>query len=312
MANEPLSEQKSAHRLAFEHYLRTGEQLTTVQWLARYESKFNQNHDERGRFTFSNQGVAMGQGAAGGRTARQRQPGTVNRGVPQSKPANRNAPRPSPSPRQHDIGALSAKYESSGDPGTISSGRNDPGGVSYGTHQLSSRGKMVDAFIASPMAARWSVRFRNLRPATPAFDQQWRAIASSEPTAFEEAQRAFLGRENYNRVVNGVAREAGVNLNGAANAVRQVTWSVAVQHGGAKDILSTAVQRTDRALRRTDPRYQRTLIENIYDERIAYTERVRQRRLSEGKIDEARGLENVIRNRFPSERSDALKLFDGR
>lgn len=81
---------------------------------------------------------------------------------------------------------------------------------------------MVDAFIASPMAARWLPRFRNLRPATPEFDAQWRAVAATETAAFGAAQNAFLGRENYKRTVKSVALDTGVNLNGATNAVRQV------------------------------------------------------------------------------------------
>lgn len=44
-------EHKSAHRLAFDHYLRTGRRLTTAQWLERTERKFNPYHDELGRFT---------------------------------------------------------------------------------------------------------------------------------------------------------------------------------------------------------------------------------------------------------------------
>ena len=49
-----LPESKSVHRLAFEHYLRTGERLTSRQWRARHEQKFNPYHDQRGRFTTVN------------------------------------------------------------------------------------------------------------------------------------------------------------------------------------------------------------------------------------------------------------------
>ena len=49
-------EQKSADRLAFEHYLRTGQRFTAAEWSER-EQKYNHNHDELGRFTFSNAGI---------------------------------------------------------------------------------------------------------------------------------------------------------------------------------------------------------------------------------------------------------------
>ncbi|MBW8754446.1 MAG: hypothetical protein JF595_09885 [Sphingomonadales bacterium] len=52
------SEQKSADRLAFEYYLRTGRRLTASEWLAE-ERKFNPYHDpDDGRFTFTPDGSA--------------------------------------------------------------------------------------------------------------------------------------------------------------------------------------------------------------------------------------------------------------
>ena len=50
-------EHKSADGMAFEHYLRSGERLTTNEWLARQQRKFNPYHDELGRFTFATGGV---------------------------------------------------------------------------------------------------------------------------------------------------------------------------------------------------------------------------------------------------------------
>ena len=45
-------QERSAHYMAWMHYARTGEQLSTGQWEAQQEQKYNQNHDERGRFTY--------------------------------------------------------------------------------------------------------------------------------------------------------------------------------------------------------------------------------------------------------------------
>jgi len=45
------------------------------------------------------------------------------------------------------LGDLSAKYESSGDPGSVSSGYQDPGGKSYGAYQLSSNAKSLHCSI---------------------------------------------------------------------------------------------------------------------------------------------------------------------
>jgi hypothetical protein len=43
------TEEKSSNYLAFMHYMRTGERLTSAQ----YEQKYNHNHDELGKFTYA-------------------------------------------------------------------------------------------------------------------------------------------------------------------------------------------------------------------------------------------------------------------
>ena len=45
------------------------------------------------------------------------------------------------------LGDLSKKYESNGDPGTISSGYGDAGGKSYGMYQFSSTMGVVDNYV---------------------------------------------------------------------------------------------------------------------------------------------------------------------
>jgi hypothetical protein len=96
MAENSLRETKSAHRLAFDHYLRTGQRLTTAEWTARQERKFNPYHDEIGRFT-SPPGVTVSWGRqtrpSGLRTDPERQARSINarsvegpRKLPRSRP----------------------------------------------------------------------------------------------------------------------------------------------------------------------------------------------------------------------------------
>ncbi len=89
-----LTESKSANRLAFEHYLRTGERLTSRQWRARYEQKFNPYHDRLGRFTTAS-GATATAGYAGARIqaarataapSRQARQEQVTRPVPDQRP----------------------------------------------------------------------------------------------------------------------------------------------------------------------------------------------------------------------------------
>lgn len=83
-----VNEEKSTDRVAFMHYLRTGERLTAAQ----YEQKFNQNHDELGRFTYAwNNTSGRGGGSNGSKLPRSAASGTAQRRTttptrPQSKP----------------------------------------------------------------------------------------------------------------------------------------------------------------------------------------------------------------------------------
>jgi hypothetical protein len=306
------SEHKTLEHLNFELYLRTGLRLSPAALQALAEQKFNPYRDpDDGRFTFGQ----------GGRSLPPRHERTNMGMIPKFGPARPSArqkpqtPRPHPSParraKRGDPGALSAKYESggSGDPGAVSSGANDPGGVSYGKHQYSSKTGTTAKFVASPEARRWANDFQGLTPGTPQFSAKWRQVASRDPAALGAAQDAYTYRTHYDAAVNGVLRSTGLNLDGGSEAIRQVAYSVAVQHGGAAIILRDSITRTDKRLRRSDHEYQAALINAIYDRRIEYVRRVRDQALAEKRPADARGLNNSIVNRYPNERVDALRLL---
>lgn len=106
MSASHLTEQKSADRLAFEHYLRTGERLTSRQWRSRYEQKFNPYHDRLGRFTTAS-GATAKAGYAGARIqaarataapSRQARQEQVTRPVPDQRPLEASPGRHAGSP----------------------------------------------------------------------------------------------------------------------------------------------------------------------------------------------------------------------
>jgi hypothetical protein len=303
---------KSAEIERFGIYLRYGIRLPEED--DEQESKFNPYHDpDDGRFTFAPGGTLPPRNRSSdavGMTARvQRQmaaAGPAYRGPMRGQPRQQSQPPA----RSRYPSALSAKYESGdrGDPGAISSVPGDPGGRSYGSHQLASRSKMVDAFVASPEASRWAVDFRGLKPVTPQFDAKWKQIAVRDPAAFGAAQENFVGRTNYDPVVRSVVGATGLNLDGASEAVRQATYSTAIQHAGARDILKDAVQQADGQSKRSDPSYQRLLVTAIYDQRATYVARLRNAARGKGNMQGARVFDRLILNRYPNERADALRL----
>lgn len=209
----------------------------------------------------------------------------------------------------HRLGSLSEVYESGNrGPGTVSGGTNDPGGVSYGVYQLASRTGTLASFMRNE-GARWAGEFQGLAPGSAAFSNAWRAVAAREPAAFREAQHAFIERTHYQPAVDAVQARHGIDLNSRHDAVRDAVWSVSVQHGGAATILNRAVAATDAQLSRTDPGYDRALVNNIYAQRTDYVLNVANNnpRLSAG---ERAQLISVTRNRYPAELRDALRMID--
>jgi murein DD-endopeptidase MepM/ murein hydrolase activator NlpD len=207
-----------------------------------------------------------------------------------------------------EIGGLSARYESGGrGVGTISGGVSDPGGVSYGIHQLSSAKGTARAFVRSAEGAPYAARFAGKAVGSPEFNATWRAIAREDPRGFERAQHQFIERTHYQPALNNVADRTGLDLNSRADGVREAVWSVSVQHAGAATILNDAVARTDRQFARTDARYDRALINNIYDRRTEYVLGVA---ANNRNPNERAQLIGITRNRYPNERADALALLD--
>lgn len=135
------------------------------------------------------------------------------------------------------LGAVSAKYESGGrGVGFISSGKNDPGGQSYGVHQLSGAYSM-GAFLRSPEGKPYADAFAGSRPMTPQFNATYKAIAARDPEGFAAAQKAFYTRTHY-EPARAHAEKAGFDTTN--RGVQEALFSIGVQHGGAKTIISRA------------------------------------------------------------------------
>lgn len=205
------------------------------------------------------------------------------------------------------LGALSEEFESGGrGPGAVSSGQGDPGGVSYGIWQLSSRAGTAAAFMAAE-GARWRAEFAGAAPGSAAFSAAWKKVAAREPVAFAAAQHAFIERTHYRPTVAAVRKNTGLDLDSRHPAVRDATWSVAVQHGGAASILTAAVAAADRSPGREAAGYDRALVNAIYEQRTGYVLRVAR---GQGLGTPAgKQLVSITKHRYPAERAKALGMF---
>ncbi|WP_163195297.1 DUF5050 domain-containing protein [Clostridium thermarum] len=136
------------------------------------------------------------------------------------------------------LGVLSGKYESNGDPGIISNIPSDRGGKSYGAWQFASKVGTVDNFLV--YLADTNVNFytllSNAKKADGGtfgtnFDAQWKALAALHYDEFLALQRDYVKKLYYDRAVDLIFKNTGIDTNQKSFAFRNVVWSTAVQHG---------------------------------------------------------------------------------
>ena len=131
------------------------------------------------------------------------------------------------------LGDLSKKYESNGEPGTISSGYGDAGGKSYGMYQFSSTMGVVDNYVKwlrdngywfGDELAKYTV-------GSSYFDDAWRFLANSgNRHDFEKSQHDFTKALYYDKACN-LLTDSGYHVNKHSRAMKDVVWSRAVQYG---------------------------------------------------------------------------------
>ena len=134
---------------------------------------------------------------------------------------------------QMKFGELSAKYESSGDPGAIAYTEGDAGGTSYGAYQFAANAGVPQDFI------QWLLQ-QGYGPAivlaeagdhgTNDFDEAWLQVADNDPDGFLAMQNAYVGQQYYEPAAQ-LLRNIGFDVEGRSAAIREVIWSAAVQYG---------------------------------------------------------------------------------
>lgn len=152
-----------------------------------------------------------------------------------------------------ELGQTSEKYETGGrGPGTINNylSSEDRGGASYGSYQLASflpantpSGKARPSSKNSPVvsylkASKYNALFQGLEPATPAFDNKWREIASSDRESFEKDQHDYVKKKYYDVMVANL-QSKGLDLSSFGPAVQDLIWSTAVQFGPGRTSIFT-------------------------------------------------------------------------
>lgn len=199
------------------------------------------------------------------------------------------------------LGKLSEKYESGNrGPGTVSSGKGDPGGVSYGTYQLASKIGRADEFIKK----YYPDEFKGLKGGTDEFTKKWKELATKDPKALHANEHAYIKETHYDPQAKRLDKDLKLDVSKRSAALRDVVWSVAVQHGPNTDVIVTAAK----------PLLKDSKIDDVTDEaliRAIYAERGRKDK--DGKLVRFKSVSDdwipALTKRFDNELKDALEML---
>ena len=134
------------------------------------------------------------------------------------------------------LGDLSAKYESNGNPATVSTGYGDLGGISYGAYQLASAEGSVDEFIEWGLEQRgfyndYARALYNSGDVNSAlFIDQWKELGAIDPQGFKAMQYDYIKYAYYDRAVERLKRNL-FDIDKHSDTLKDVLWSRAVQYG---------------------------------------------------------------------------------
>lgn len=201
---------------------------------------------------------------------------------------------------KYQAGALSREFESSGNPSAI--GIDNAGGPSYGAYQIATIPGTMKEYL-NYLKNSENLTYKNYadilnsaggneaaQQRTQGFVDAWKNLAQNPE--FESSQRAFIGKNRYDKVLSKIQDIRGLNLETRHPVVADVIRSMAVQHGAAQIPIHKALG-TD-----ISSWSDRNIINALYDARTEY---VKNNILLDEKIKQ-----NILRNRYPKEREKAL------
>jgi LysM domain/Glycosyl hydrolase family 46 len=255
--------------------------------------------------------IPDGQGAAPAQPQPAQPQPTQPAPQPPAPPAPPQPQEPPPTPPQpqprasHVLGKLSEKYETGGrGAGVVSTGAGDAGGASYGSYQMTSKpnGGTVKRFVSQPDFP-FRDQFRNLVPGTAAFTAAWKQLAAAQPADFQAAQHDYIKKTHFDPLVQKIIKEDGLNVLTRSNALQDVIWSTAVQHGPGNSIAHRALAAV--GVGPDSPDFDKKFITAIYAERG--------RKMPDGRLAyfsrNSQSVQNGVARRFRDELRDALQML---
>ena len=221
------------------------------------------------------------------------------------------------------IASLSAKYESHGNPGIVSSGYGDLGGVSYGSYQLASNTGAVNSFLewakgySNDALANYARELSKFAVNSQEFKDLWEQIGDVDPGGFQELQDAYI-MDHYYEAAAIYLRDKYYDINKHSIAMKAVLFSRSVQYGPGNmvELFTTACERLGypNLSYVDDIAFDSKMIESIYDFLVEECDQsYNNGSYYHSPNDWANGSYTVVkvglRNRFVNEKEDALAML---
>lgn len=156
--------------------------------------------------------------------------------------------------KTYELGSLSEKYESKGDPGAI--GYDSTGGDSYGAYQFAH-----DNVVKFVNSTKYAKDFKGIKPHSNQWKTKWGEIAKKDPAGFKSEQKKYVETNFFGKQM-GKLKEAGLDLGWHSNTLKDVIWSTSVQHGANTSSVADAIKAAGRGA--SDEK----IIREIYNQRI--------------------------------------------
>ncbi|MGV8980829.1 VgrG-related protein [Clostridium sp.] len=199
------------------------------------------------------------------------------------------------------FGSTSAKYESNGNPGTISNTPGDYGGKSYGAWQFSANTGSLDSFVNS-LQKKDSEIYSRLSKAKAKdgnrfgtnFDTAWTSIALADRDNFLNLQQGCVKENYYDTAAQALKSKYGFDISKKSDALKESLYSTVVQHGvgGTLSVFSKL------NLNKSDG----NIINDLYNERQKVDVYFR---------SSSSAVKQSVYNRFTNEKQDMLNMLNG-
>ena len=201
-----------------------------------------------------------------------------------------------------ELGSLSSRYESNGNPGAI--GNDRTGGFSYGEYQIATNTGTMDAYM-NYLRVNSPRTYSQLQAAGGAdaarrgsagFQSAWQTLMANPEHS--RTQHDFIQATHYMPGAVAVQNRTGIDLATRSQTLRDVAWSTSVQHGGSNRGIGNVWANAG-------------VNSNMTDEQIiraVYAERGRRNANGELKYFSSSNASTQasVANRFVNEQADAL------